>query len=117
MSSVFKRLGWRKGVAIFFSDQFQPIGTIVEEYYTLAAVRSEKMVIINIYRSNDTKDHGLNARLLQFLNENTHQETILVVEDLNFCERSNSNHTIRQTLLGENFKSMPGPGLLEERGE
>ena len=46
-SSVFASGGPGKGVAIFFSDQFQPIGTIVEEYYTLAAVKSEKMVIIN----------------------------------------------------------------------
>ena len=108
-SSTFASGGPGKGVAIFFSDQFQPIATIVEEHYTMVAVRSEKMVIINIYRSNDTKDHGLNARLVQFLKENIHQEAILVVGDLNFCERSNSNHVIRQALLGENFESLLDP--------
>ena len=109
-SSIFASGGPGQGVAIFFSDQFQPIGRIVEDHYSLAAVRSKKMVIINIYRSSDTIDHGLNARLLQFLNENTHQEeTILVVGDFNFCERSNCNHIVRQVLLGENFKSLLDP--------
>ena len=108
-SSTFASGGPGKGVAIFFSDQFQPIATIVEEHYTLAAVRSEKMVIVNIYRSNDTQDHGLNARLVQLLDENIHQEAILVVGDLNFCERSNSSHTVRQALLGENFQSLLDP--------
>ena len=32
-----------------------------------------------------------------------------MVGDLNFCERSNSNHTVRQALLGENFKSLLDP--------
>ena len=75
----------------------------------MATVRSEKMTIVNIYRSREAKDEEFLSHLMEILNEDILQNAILVVGDFNFCERDKSFHPIRQALLGGNFKSLLDP--------
>ena len=101
MSKIFANKGRGKGVVTYFSDQFQPAMTIVKQFYQLASVRSDKMVVVNIYRSREAKDEEFLSSLMEIINEDIHTEAILVMGDFNFCERDNSAHPIRQALLGE----------------
>ena len=56
--------------------------------------------------------------LLDILKKIDGHKTILLLGDLNFCEREESGHPLRQMLLGENFASLlspPVPSHIEGR--
>ena len=93
----------------YFTDQFQPHCKIVKQYYQMAAVKSEKLTVVNIYRSREAKNEDFISSLMEILDESVQQEATLILGDFNFCERKNSCHPIRQKLLEEEFKSLLDP--------
>ena len=108
-SALFASGGRGKGVVTYFTDQFQPLCKIVKQYYQMAAVKSERLTVVNIYRSREAKNEDFISSLMEILNESVQQEATLILGDFNFCERKNSCHPIRQKLLGEDFKSLLDP--------
>ena len=70
--------------------------------------------MINIYRSSTcstAQDNELINDLLDILNKIDGHTTILLLGDLNFCEREESGHPLRRMLLGENFASLLSPPM------
>ena len=91
------------------ADQFQPLCKIVKQYYQMAAVKSEGLLVVNIYRSREANNEDFVSSLMEILNESARQEATLILGDFNFCERKESSNLIRRRLLGEDFKSLLDP--------
>ena len=108
-SAFFASGGRGKGVVTYFTDQFQPLCKTVKQYYQMAAVKSERLVVVNIYRSREANNEDFILSLMEILNESARQEATLILGDFNFCERKESSHPIRRKLLGEDFKSLLDP--------
>ena len=106
-SAFFASGGRGKGVVTYFTKQFQPLCKIVKQNYQIVAVKSEQMVIVNVYRSRQAKNEDFISSLVEILNEQ--QQAMLIMGDFNFCERKDYSHPIRRKLLGENFKSLLDP--------
>ena len=77
--------------------------------------------MINVYRSSNSSnvdDQELVSDILDILTTIDGGKTIVLLGDLNFCEREEGDHPIRQVLLGENFASLlspPVPSHIEGR--
>ena len=77
--------------------------------------------MVNVYRSSTSStanDNELINDLLDILRKIDGKKTILLLGDLNFCEREESRHPLREMLLGENFASLlcpPVPSHIEGR--
>merc|ERR1711894_226204 len=108
-SALFASGGRGKGVVTYFTDQFQPLCKIVKQYYQMAAVKSETLAVVNIYRSREANNEDFVSSLMEILNESARQEAALILGDFNFCERKESSNLIRRRLLGEDFKSLLDP--------
>ena len=117
----FVSIGTGKGVAIYFSSKFSHANSVAKPSYQIASVCSEEIFVINIYRSSTSStanDNELINDLLDILNKIDGHKTILLLGDLNFCEREEGDHPLRQMLLGENFESLlspPVPSHIEGR--
>ncbi len=120
-TGTFVSNGTGKGVAIYFSSEFSQTTSVAKPCYQIASVCSEEIFVINIYRSSicsNANDNELINDLLDILNKIDGQKTILVLGDLNFCEREESSHPLRRMLLGKNFASLlspPAPSHIEGR--
>ena len=120
-TGTFVSNGTGKGVAIYFSSEFSQTTSVAKPCYQIASVCSEEIFVINIYRSSicsNANDKELINDLLDILNKIDGQKTILVLGDLNFCEREESGHPLRRMLLGKNFASLlssPAPSHIEGR--
>merc|ERR1711894_338779 len=120
-TGTFVSIGTGKGVAIYFSSEFSQTTSVAKPCYQIASVCSEEIFVINIYRSSicsNANDNELINHLLDILNKIDGQKTILVLGDLNFCEREESGHPLRRMLLGKSFASLlspPAPSHIEGR--
>ena len=108
-------------MATYFSPEFARVTSVAKPSYQISSVCSEEIFVINIYRSSissTANDNELINDLLDILNKIDGHKTILLMGDLNFCEREESGHPLRQMLLGENFTSLlspPVPSHIEGR--
>ena len=108
-SALFASGGRGKGVVTYFTDQYQPLCKKVKQYFQMAAVKSERLVVVNIYRSKEANNEDFISSLMEILNQSVQQEATLILGDFNFCERKDSSHPIRRKLLGQGFKSLLDP--------
>ena len=108
-SAFFASGGRGKGVVTYFADQYQPLCKKVKQYFQMAAVKSERLVVVNIYRSKEANNEDFISSLMEILNQSVQQEATLILGDFNFCERKDSSHPIRRKLLGQGFKSLLDP--------
>ena len=108
-------------MATYFSPEFAPATSVAKPSYQMASICSEDIFVINLYRSSNSStadDKELIKDLLDLLTNINGHKTILLMGDLNFCEREESGHPLRQMLLGENFTSLlspPVPSHIEGR--
>ena len=108
-SAFFASGGRGKGVVTYFADQYQPLCKKVKQYFQMAAVKSERLVVVNIYRSKEANNEDFISSLMEILNQSVQQEATLILGDFNFCERKESSHPIRRKLLEQGFKSLLDP--------
>ena len=120
-SKTFVSIGTGKGVGIYFSPKFTAATPVSKLKYQIASVLSEDLFVINVYRSSNSSnvdDQELVSDILDLLTTIDGGKTIVLLGDLNFCEREESDHLVRQTLLGKNFASLlspPVPSHIEGR--
>ena len=113
-SKTFVSIGTGKGVGIYFSPKFTAATPVSKLKYQIASVWSEDLFVINVYRSSNSSnvdDQELVKDIFDLLTTIGGGKTIVLLGDLNFCEREESDHLVRQTLLGENFASLLSPPM------
>ena len=111
-TGTFVGTGSGKGVATYFSPEFSPATSVAKPTYQIASIFSEEIFVINLYRSSNSStadDKELIKDLLDLLTNIDGHKTVLLLGDLNFCEREEGGHPLRQMLLGENFASLLCP--------
>ena len=120
-TGTFVSNGSGKGVAIYFSPEFSQATSVAKPKHQIASVCSEELFVVNVYRSSTSStanDNELINDLLDILRKIDGKKTILLLGDLNFCEREEDRHPLREMLLGENFASLlcpPVPSHIEGR--
>merc|ERR1712016_471557 len=78
-SALFANGGRGKGVVIYYSDNFQPVCKIKRQFYQMAAVQSEQLVVVNIYRSDGAKNEDFLISLIEILRDSDHQKVTLLL--------------------------------------
>ena len=110
-SALFANGGRGKGIVIYYSDNFQPVCKIERQFYQIAAVQSEQLVVVNIYRSDGAKNEDFLISLIEILRDSDHQKVTLLLGDFNFCERKERSHPIREKIKDLGFKSLLDPPI------
>ena len=95
--------GRGKGLATYYSDNFEHQIDISEAKYQITSLKYTDLTIVNIYRSSDSNDKNL----IEHLNEiiSSEKKSIILCGDMNICEREQSNHPVLTFLKTNDFMS------------
>ena len=96
--------GRSRGIATYYSDNFDPLVNITEEAYQITSIKTRDLIIINIYRSNDCNDICLTDHLNELISSDN--VSIVICGDFNICQREDSDHPVLSFLKRNNF--IPG---------
>ena len=105
-TASYVSVGNSRGIANYFSSKFVEGMKIAKPNYQLAAIESQDIMIINIYRSSGPFEADFNKDFTNIFESNHGQKLILAMGDLNFCEREEAHHPIRKMLLEKKFQSL-----------
>ena len=108
----FNSKGHRKGLATYFTPEFEVLCDITNDKFQITSISSDKLTITNIYRSNGAGEEFLNA--LTDIIENS-KVSHVILGDWNFCQRDESNHPVKVFLEENNFKAAIQPPQSTQR--
>ena len=98
----FNSQGKGKGVAVYYSPDFQVTRQNEKETYQMSTIESVKLVITNVYRSNNA---SLNfCKDLRILLDSMEDKNHLIMGDFNFCLRNEPNHNVKLLLEKHGYK-------------
>ena len=90
-----------RGIATYYPQNFQPVARVSEETYQMTSLKSNDLIIINIYRSSDGNDMCLLENLKNLISSD--DESIIICGDFNICQREEFNHPVLSFLKRNNF--------------
>ena len=116
-TASYVSVGNSRGIANYFSSKFVEGMKIAKPNYQLAAIESQDIMIINIYRSSGPFEADFNEDFTNVFESNHGQSIILAIGDFNFCEREEPHHPMREMLVKKGFQSLlyQVPGSTEKR--
>ena len=101
-TASYVSVGDSRGVANYFSSKFVEGMKIAQPNYQIAAIESKEIMIINIYRSSGPFEANFTDDFTTVFESNHGQNIIIAIGDLNFCEREEANHQVREILQKKN---------------
>ena len=98
--SHFNSIGHRKGLAIYFTDNFLQRSAITKQTHQISSVSSSNLCVVNVYRSKQA-GYQFNHDLETFISEPGLDYILL--GDWNFCCRDETNHSVLLLLQKHSF--------------
>ena len=92
----FNNQGKGKGVATYYPDNYRVITQYKKDTFQTTTIKSEELVITNVYRSNNAS-HNFCSELRQLLN-NMEDKNHLLMGDFNYCLRNEPKHNVKLLL-------------------
>ena len=97
----FVTCGRGKGIVTYFPDKYQVENYINNPMYQITKITSEKMDILNVYRSSNAGDTFIKD--LQDLLTDSIEKTTILCGDFNFCIKKHPRHPIKEFLGKKGF--------------
>ena len=103
MKWIHNCVGFGKGIATMFSDEYSSMLDVKDEKFQMSKISSRDLDIINIYRSKGASSADFLFHLMSAFD--TTKKT-MIVGDLNICGITEKNHTILVALKKFGFQQL-----------
>ena len=113
MNCNFNSVGAGKGIVTFFTDKYWSTLEITENKYQMSKICSEKIDVINIYRSDGASTEDFLFDLISMIDTT---KITLIVGDLNICGKTEANSRIIRAFYEFGFRQqVKNPTHMEGR--
>ena len=89
-----------KGIATYFPPNFALLKQVTHDTFQITSISSNNLIVTNVYRSTHCHEDFLNT-LTDFILHDS--KSHILMGDLNFCQRQNPHHPVKQLLENHNF--------------
>ena len=94
------------GIGAYLGSEYKNIENIQERSYQISAYTSTETVVVNVYRSKDSKIRTFTSEIINFLKKNDSNKTTILVGDFNIEFSKEKKSTFQTQIENEGFTQL-----------